>query len=127
MISRTRSGGDLHRGGDFFGGWLAAELLLQPARGADQAVDRLDHMHRNADRAGLIGDGAGDRLADPPGRIGAELEALVVLELLDRANQAEVAFLDQIEHRHAAPDILLGDRHDEPQIGLGQRDLGPES
>ena len=40
-------------------------------RGAHQLVDRLDHVHRDADGARLVGDRAGDRLADPPGRVGA--------------------------------------------------------
>ena len=31
----------------------------------------------------LVGDGACDRLTDPPGRVGAELVALPVIKLLD--------------------------------------------
>ena len=123
MISRTRSGVQLHLDADFFGGRLPAELLLQPARGSDQPVDRLDHVNRNADRAGLVGDRAGDRLPDPPRRVGAELEPLVMLELFNRANEPEVALLDQIEHRHAAADIFLGDGDDEAEIRFRQRDL----
>src|ERR1700686_3367510 len=61
--------GYVHALGDFFGGGLAAEFLDELAAGGDQLVDRLDHVHRNADGAGLIGDGAGDGLADPPGRV----------------------------------------------------------
>src|SRR5205814_2311008 len=53
-----------------------------------------------------------------------ELVALVVVELLDRADQAHVAFLDQVEEGHAATDVLLRDRHDQPQVGLGQPLLG---
>src|SRR3712207_8270660 len=43
-------------------------------------VDGLDHVHRDADGAGLIRDGPGDRLADPPRGVGRELEALGVVE-----------------------------------------------
>ena len=32
---------------------------------------RLDHVDRDADGAGLVGDGPGDRLANPPGGVGA--------------------------------------------------------
>ena len=62
-------------------------------------VHALDHVDRDADRAGLVGDGAGDGLADPPRGVGGELEALGVVELLDRPHQAEVALLDQVEER----------------------------
>src|SRR4029077_21011992 len=41
-------------------------------------------------------------------------------ELPDRADQSHVSFLDQVQERHAAPDVLLGDRHDQPEVGLGQ-------
>ena len=64
---------------------------------AHQSVDRFDHMHRDADGARLVGDCARDRLPYPPCRIGRELEALAVIELLDRADQADIAFLDEIE------------------------------
>ncbi|MFM9077989.1 MAG: sigma-70 family RNA polymerase sigma factor, partial [Solirubrobacterales bacterium] len=36
-------------------------------------------------------------MANPPGRVGRELVAAPVVELLDCANQAEGAFLDQVE------------------------------
>src|SRR2546426_132513 len=55
---------------DLLQGGLTAELLDELARGPDELVDRLDHVHGDADRAGLVGDGARDRLADPPGRVG---------------------------------------------------------
>ncbi len=55
--------GDLLRGG--FAAILLHELLLH----AHELVDRLDHVHRDADGAGLVGDRAGDGLADPPGRV----------------------------------------------------------
>src|SRR2546425_680403 len=113
-------GSDPHLLADLLVTRLAAQLLEQPARYADQLVDRLDHVHRDADRPRLVGDGAGDGLPDPPRGVGRELVALVVVELLDRPDQAHVAFLDEVEERHAAADVLLGDRHDQPQVGLGQ-------
>src|SRR3546814_6516240 len=66
---------DLEALGHFLGRGLAALLVEELAAGADQLVDRLDHMDRDADRARLIGDRARDRLPDPPCRIGAELVA----------------------------------------------------
>ena len=52
------------------------------------------------------------------------LKPLRVVELLDRADQAEVAFLDQVEEQHAAADVALGDAHDEAQVRLDQLALG---
>src|SRR5579862_266435 len=45
---------DIHALGDLFRGRLAAKLLHQLTRGADELVDRLDHVHRDTDRAGLV-------------------------------------------------------------------------
>ena len=81
-------------------------------------------MHREADGARLVGDGSGDGLPDPPGGVGGELEAAAVVELLDGAHEADVAFLNQVKERHAGPGIVLGDRDDEAQVGLDELALG---
>ena len=81
-----------------------------------QARDRLAHMDGQPDRPALIGDGAGDRLPDPPRRVGGEAEAGLPIVLLRRAHQADIALLHEVEERQAAPDIALGDADDEPQI-----------
>jgi hypothetical protein len=47
--------------------FLLVWINLAVAAGAHELVDRLDHVHRDADGARLVGDAAGDRLADPPG------------------------------------------------------------
>ena len=103
---------------------LAAHLLQHLARDAVQLVDGLDHVHRDADGARLVGDRAGDRLADPPGRVGRELVAAAVFELVDRLHQADVAFLDQVEELQAAVGVLLGDRDHQAQVGLDHLLLG---
>ncbi len=87
-------------------------------------VDRLDHVHRNADRACLVGDGPCDRLTNPPRRIGRKLEPFGVVELLDRPHEAQVALLHQVEQRHTPPGVAFGDRHDQAQVGLGEGGLG---
>ena len=110
--------------GQLFRGRLAADLVQHLPGGADDLVDRFDHVHRNADGAGLVGDRAGDRLPDPPGRIGRELVAAAVLELVDRLHQADIAFLDQVEELQAAIGVFLGDGDDEPKIGLDHLLLG---
>src|ERR671912_454996 len=111
---------DVHPHGDLLARRLASELLHERARRAYQLVDRLDHVDRDADRARLIGNGARDRLPDPPRRVGRELVATAVLELVDRLHQADVAFLNQVQELQAAVRVLLRDRHDQAQVGFNQ-------
>ena len=77
-------------------------------------------MHRDADGAGLIRDGAGDGLADPPGGVGRELVSFGIVEFFDGLDQAQVALLNQVEELHAAADIALGDGNDQAQVALGE-------
>src|SRR5215471_2965039 len=124
----------LHR--DLLGAGLATELLHELAGGADQLVDGFDHVHGDANGAGLVGDGAGDGLADPPCGVRGELVAAAVLELVHGLHEAEVGLHhlllgprrlhlagpdvldDALEVVGArlrvflrAPDLLLGDPH----------------
>ena len=101
-----------------------AQLLEELAGDTDDLVDGLHHVDGDADGAGLVGDGPGDGLADPPGGIGGELVALGVVELLHRLDEAQVALLNQIQKEHAAAHIPLGDGHHQAEVGLGQALLG---
>src|SRR5256714_5166411 len=98
---------------------LVAELRDQLALGARDLLLALDDVDRDADRARLVGHAALHRLADPPGRIGRELEALAPVELLGGADQADHALLDQIAERDSLRLVAAGDRHDQPE---GRRD-----
>src|SRR6185436_15770630 len=93
---------------------LGDELALRPA----DLVELLDDVHGDADRAGLVGQRTRDRLADPPGGVGRELEALAVVELLRRANEAERPLLDEVEEGQALVAVVLGDRDDEAEVRL---------
>src|SRR5438270_306858 len=97
---------------------LAAELRAQLALGAHDLVQLLDDVHRHADRARLVGELTGDRLANPPRRVRRELEALAVVELLRRAHEADRPLLDQVKERQALVAIALRDRDDEAQVRL---------
>src|SRR3990172_4696872 len=55
-----------HGGGDLVRGRLSAEFLHEAARRTDKLVHGLDHMDRDADRAGLVGNGPRNCLPDPP-------------------------------------------------------------
>ena len=81
-------------------------------------------MHRDTDGAGLIGNGTGDGLTDPPGGVGGEFVALGVVKLLDRLDKTQVALLDEVQELHAAAHVTLGNGHDQTQVGLGQTLLG---
>src|SRR3954452_12258813 len=98
---------------DLLGRGLAAELLHELALDVDDLVELLDHVDRDADRAALVGDGARDGLADPPRRVRRELVAAAVVELLDGADEAERALLDEVQEREPAAEVALGDRDDE--------------
>src|SRR4051794_36492923 len=115
--------GDL---GDLIRGGLAAELGDQLALGAADLVELLDDVDGDADRPRLVGQRASDGLADPPRRVGGELEALAVVELLRRAHEAERPLLDEVEEGQALVAVVLGDRDDQAQVGLDHLLLGVE-
>ena len=118
------SHGKLDLVGDLLSRGFATVLLHKLLLDADQLVDRLDHMHRDTDGAGLIGDGAGDGLTNPPSGVGRELVAAAVLKLLDGLHKTHVSLLDQVEERESAVGVLLGDRDDEAEVGLDHLCLG---
>ena len=72
----------------------------------------------------LIDQRARARLANPPGGVGREFVAAAPVEFLDRAHQADIAFLDQIHQRQAAIDVAARDPGDQPQIGRDHLLLG---
>jgi hypothetical protein len=99
---------------------LAAQRLEHRGRAAGQRGQGVHEVGGEADRAALVGDAPADRLADPPRGVGRELEPLAVVELLDGPHEAEVAFLDEVEQRHAGGLVALGDRDDQPQVRLDE-------
>src|SRR5690606_23659981 len=119
--------GHFHALAQLFGRGLAAHFLQHLTGDAVELVDRLDHVHRDADGPRLVGNGASDRLANPPGGVGRELVAATVFELVHRLHQADVAFLDQVEELQAAVGILLGDGNNQAQVGLDHLFLRPAS
>ena len=120
-------GTHVHLGTDLLGGRVATQVLEKLTLHADELVDGLDHVHGNTDGTGLVGDSTCDGLTDPPRGVRGELKALLVVELLDGADQTEVALLDQVQEQHAATDVALGDGDDQTQVGADERLLGLET
>ena len=54
-------------------------------------------MDRNSDDPGLVGDSAGDGLANPPSSVGTKLKTFVIIKFFDGSEQACVALLDEVE------------------------------
>src|SRR5262245_18573270 len=64
--------------GDLFELRRTAELLPESTRNAQDPMRRFRLVNRDADRTGLIRQGPGDALPDPPGRIRTELESFTI-------------------------------------------------
>ena len=75
-------------------------------------------MYRDTDSSCLVSNRPGDRLSDPPGRVGRELVAAAVLKLIHRFHQADVAFLNQVKELKTPVGVLFGDRDDKTQVCL---------
>eukprot|EP00958_Prasinococcus_capsulatus_P025301 scaffold4203_cov295-Prasinococcus_capsulatus_cf.AAC.3 len=110
--------GELHAEllGDLVVRGPAAQLLLELSAAADDACVGLEEVDGEADDARLVGDGASDRLADPPVRVGGELVALARVELLRAAHESLRALLHEVLEGHAAVEVLLGHRHHEAHV-----------
>ena len=77
-------------------------------------------MHRHANGPCLVRDGTGDRLSDPPGRVGREFITLGVVKFFHRLDQSEIALLDQIEKIHTLADVFFCNGNDKAQVRLDQ-------
>jgi len=62
--------GHLHALAQLFRSGLATHFLQHLTGDTVELVDRLDHVHRDTDGPRLVGNGASDRLANPPGGVG---------------------------------------------------------
>src|SRR5437868_7955013 len=115
---------NIHALGDFFRRRFASQYLHQLPRGADQLVDRFDHVHRNTNRTRLISNCTSNGLPNPPRGVGGEFVATAVLELVHSLHQADVALLDQVQKLQTAIGVLLGNRDNQSQVGFDQLALG---
>ena len=56
----------------------------------------------------------------PPVAVGAELVPAVRVEFLDAPHQTQVSLLDQVEQREPPACVLIGNTHDQPEVGAGE-------
>ena len=87
------------------------------ADGAAPFGQQLDHVGRDADGLGGVDQGAFDRLLDPVAGVGAEAGVHRRVEALDGAQQAEIAFLDQVLQAQPLAGVTAGDVDDEAEVG----------
>ena len=77
-------------------------------------------MDRDPYGPGLVRDGPGNGLADPPGGIGTELIALPVFKFFHCLYESQIPLLDQIQELHPAAHIPFGDADHQTEVGLCQ-------
>ena len=77
-------------------------------------------MDGQANNAPLLGQRAGNGLANPPGGIGAKLAAPARIELFHGLHQAQISLLNQIEERDALSQVFFRNADDESRIRLDQ-------
>ncbi|MOA19781.1 hypothetical protein D3C78_1401860 [compost metagenome] len=92
------------------------ELLGQFASCTQVYVKFLDHMDGQANGTGLVHDRPFDGLPNPPSGVGRKTETPLRVELLDRANQPQIALFNQVQQRKPAIDITPGDFHHQTQV-----------
>jgi hypothetical protein len=117
---RDAKRGQIRLGRDLVERRVAAQLLSERAPGPLDAAHLVRDVDGQADRPTLLGQCALDRLANPPRRVRRELEPHRPVELVDRAHEPQVPFLDQIEERHVRARVVARDRHHEAQVRLDE-------
>ena len=105
-------------GGEFIVGRLAAEGFGETGGNPAHAGDFVHHVDWQADRFGLVGERALDRLLDPPGAVGRELAAFFRVEALDGVHQADIALGNEVAQGKPVAGIVVGDFHHQPEVRL---------
>src|SRR5215831_14201648 len=103
--------------GDLVHARIATQARAHGALGAREAVHLLEHLHRDAERSRLLGESSQDGLANPDRRVRAEAQPSLRLEAIDRHDEPQIAFLDQVEQREPTAAIPARHVHHQPQVG----------
>ena len=105
---------------DLLPGRLSAFLLFQLLFDTTEPAQALPHVVGQPNRAPLILKRSGNRLANPPGGVGAELVAPSVVEFLNRPDKAHIPLLNEIQEGNPLPHIPLGHAHHQTGVGANQ-------
>jgi len=70
-------------------------------------------VDRHANRTTLVRNRSGNRLANPPRRIGREFIATFVLKFINGTHQPRIALLNKIQETQPAVAVLFGNRNDQ--------------
>ncbi len=110
----------MQRLGVIFNGRFAPVFLAELVGDFGQFGNQFLHVYRDANRVGLVGNGAVDALADPPGSVGRELKPAFVFKFFHRFHQPQAAFLNQVGKFQVGVDVFFSDRHHEAQVGFDE-------
>ena len=105
-----------HFFGDLFYRWPVAELLLEIFKSLPVLPCRIPQMFRGANGARLTDKGAGDRLADPPGRVGGKFIAPLRLKLVDGVHESHISLLDEVKEGETVVLVAFCDGNDEAEV-----------
>src|SRR6059058_5173105 len=111
---------NVHPLSDFFRRRFASQFLHKLPRGADQLVDRFDHVDGDTNRTRLISNCTSNCLPNPPRGISRKLIPAAVFEFVHGLHQADVAFLNQVEELQTPVGVLLGYGYDQAEVGFDQ-------
>mmetsp|Transcript_19548 Transcript_19548/g.42520 ORF Transcript_19548/g.42520 Transcript_19548/m.42520 type:complete len:322 (+) Transcript_19548:62-1027(+) len=111
----------------FFIGRRSSHTLLEAASYFSNPVHHVVDVNGKANGSRVVGNRSEDRLLNPPRGIGREFEALGGIEFFGRPGQSQASFLYQVLQTHSHLGVLLGNRNDQPHVGLYHEPLGPAS
>ena len=103
---------------------MALGLLLKLVDLVVDLVERTNLVERKAHNAALLGDSLKDALANPPYCVRDKLESSCLIKLLCSLDKTNVTLVNQISKSKTLMLILLGNRHNESQVGSHQLVLG---
>jgi zinc transport system ATP-binding protein len=92
---------------------LSMDMLAQ---GYGCPVDLIAHVYGHPDCAALVCDSPCNSLPNPPRCVGAEFVAASIFKFLGCSDQADIAFLDQIEKRDTPSHVFFGDTNHETAV-----------
>src|SRR3954447_20373270 len=103
-----------------------AQTGRELALDAPDLAGALRDVDGKADRPAGVLEPALNRLSDPEGRVRREAEALAPVELLDRADEAQHPFLDQVSQGEALALIAARVRDHQAEVGVDHAFLGSQ-